>query len=104
MGSRKIGPPAPDGAGPQRATCPALRHGQGHRGHVVELNSVSRRLERGKQGLASLTQPRPMYGIRVAIRVMNWTLASSGRFAMNTTASATCRTSMRGSTAIEPFA
>ncbi len=27
-------------------------------------------------------QPRPMYGIFVAITVMNWTLASSGRVAM----------------------
>src|SRR5580658_2934713 len=48
--------------------------------------------------------PRPMNGIAVAITVMNSTFASSGRLAMYSTASATWRTSMRGSTKIEPFA
>jgi len=48
--------------------------------------------------------PPPINGILVAIKVMNWTFASSGRFAMYTTASATCRTSMRGSTNMFPFA
>ena len=43
-------------------------------------------------------QPRPTRGIFVAITVMNKTFASSGRFAMYRTASATCRTSIRGST------
>ena len=40
----------------------------------------------------------------VAIPVRTWTLASSGRLAISSTASATCRTSMRGSTAVVPFA
>ena len=43
-------------------------------------------------------QPRPTNGIFVAITVMNCTSASSGRFAIYTIASATCWTSMRGST------
>jgi hypothetical protein len=34
--------------------------------------------------------PRPMYGMVVAVMVMNCTLASSGRPAMNITASAAC--------------
>ncbi len=45
-----------------------------------------------------------MNGIFVAITVMNWTLASSGRLAMYRTARATCWTSIRGSTSISPFA
>jgi hypothetical protein len=43
-------------------------------------------------------EPRPTKGILVAITVMNWTLASSGRLAMWATARPTCSTSMRGST------
>src|SRR5215467_1120858 len=35
-------------------------------------------------------QPRPMNGILVAVIVMNWTLALSGKLAMYSTASATC--------------
>ena len=50
------------------------------------------------------SQPRPTNGIWVAITVMNSTLASSGRFAMNKTASATWRTSIRASTTVVPFA
>jgi hypothetical protein len=48
--------------------------------------------------------PRPTKGILVAMMVMNWTLASSGRFAMYTTASATCFSSRRGSAMVEPLA
>jgi len=52
----------------------------------------------------TLPYPRPMKGIVVAITVMNWTLASSGRLAIYTTASATCWTFIRGSTIVVPFA
>jgi hypothetical protein len=48
--------------------------------------------------------PRPINGILVAITVMNCTLASRGRFAMYRTASATCRTSILGSTFFVPSA
>ena len=40
----------------------------------------------------------------MAMTVMVRTLASSGRLAMKRTASATCWTSMRGSTIMEPLA
>src|SRR5437899_10698211 len=50
------------------------------------------------------SHPRPTNGIFVAMTVRNCTLASSGRLAMYTTARATCRTSIVGSTAMEPFA
>ena len=36
--------------------------------------------------------------------VTNWMFASSGRLAMCTSMSATCRTSIRGSTIMAPFA
>src|SRR5258708_1128420 len=49
-------------------------------------------------------QPRPTYGIFVAITIRNCTLASRGRLAMVSTALATCSRSMRGSGAIEPSA
>ncbi len=49
-------------------------------------------------------QPRPTNGIFVAITVMNSTLASSGRQAMWTTASATLCTSMTASAATLPLA
>ncbi len=45
-----------------------------------------------------------MKGIFVAITVMNWTLASSGRDAIYTTARATSAGSIVGSTATVPFA
>ena len=48
--------------------------------------------------------PRPTNGILVAITVMNSTLASSGRLAMWSTASATRCGSITGSTAVVPFA
>jgi len=47
-------------------------------------------------------QPRPTNGILVAMIVMNWTFASSGRLAIYTTARATCSTSKVGSTASSP--
>ena len=43
-----------------------------------------------------------MNGIFVAISVMNWTFASSGRLAMYTIASATCSTSIIGSPRVLP--
>ena len=49
-------------------------------------------------------QPRPMYGIVVAVMVRNWTLASSGRDAMYRTASATWRASKVGSARTVPLA
>ena len=45
-----------------------------------------------------------MKGIWVAITLMNWTLASSGRLEMYTIASATCCTFMVGSTITSPCA
>ncbi len=46
--------------------------------------------------------PRPMNGIFVAITVRNCTLASSGRLAMNSTASTTWARSSRGSGGVRP--
>jgi hypothetical protein len=37
---------------------------------------------RGAAARSADLQPRPMNGILVAMTVMNWTLASSGRLAM----------------------
>src|ERR1022692_2661531 len=48
--------------------------------------------------------PRPANGMLVAITVINCTLASSGRFAIYRTASATCRTSITGSGFRDPSA
>src|ERR1700734_3373950 len=48
--------------------------------------------------------PRPVNGIFVAITVMNKTLASRGKLAIKTTASATCFRSIRGSTFLLPSA
>ena len=50
------------------------------------------------------TYPLPTNGILVAMTVMNWTFASRGRLAMYSTASATWRISIRGSTARVPSA
>ena len=52
----------------------------------------------------SADQPLPMNGMVVAVTVMNCTLASSGSPAMNSTASATCRTSNVGSGTTRPSA
>ncbi len=49
-------------------------------------------------------QPRPMKGILVAMRVMNWTLADNGSLAMPSTACATCSTSINGSGVALAFA
>lgn len=53
---------------------------------------------------SGLGQPLPMNGIFVAVIVMNWTLASSGRDAMYKTAAATWRASKVGSASREPSA
>ncbi len=50
------------------------------------------------------SQPRPMNGISVAMRVIDWTFASSGSPAIMTTARTTLSTSMVGSGRIEPSA
>ena len=59
---------------------------------------------RGGLDPLGLDQPRPMNGMVVAVTVMNCTLASSGSPAMNSTASATCRTSNVGSGTTRPSA
>src|SRR5262249_29580215 len=48
--------------------------------------------------------PRPTNGILLAMIVMNCTFADSGKSAICSTASATCSTSISGSTATCPFA
>src|SRR5687767_4090940 len=48
--------------------------------------------------------PLPTKGILVAMMVMNWTLVSSGKFAICSTAWPTWATSMRASTMTVPFA
>ena len=53
---------------------------------------------------AGTRYPRPMYGMSVAMIVMNWTFVSNGRFDMYTTVLATCSTLNVGSTLSEPSA
>jgi len=63
---------------------------------VLLVPNANRSIRVGTFGYATdIRYPRPIKGIFVAITVMNWTFASSGREAMYTTASATCRASIR---------
>ena len=69
-----------------RGDCRANRAAAGRRGCAADAARVGRSLSRPDRA-----QPRPTKGILVAMTVMNSTLASSGRLAMWTTASATWR-------------
>jgi hypothetical protein len=55
----------------------------GERGGTLRRRAGSKRTrERAREPAAGRDHPRPTNGIFVAITVMNWTLASSGRVAM----------------------